>query len=777
MKSLRSFALALTLGLIPFDSGRTAESGETQPARKANRLLQEKSPYLLQHAYNPVDWYPWGQEAFDAARKDDRLIFLSIGYSTCHWCHVMERESFESEAIAEIMNRHFVCIKVDREERPDVDKIYMTFVQASTGSGGWPLNVWLTPDLKPIAGATYFPPEDKFGRPGFPTVLQSIADLWENNRKMLRERGDEVMNLLRRHFNTPPPLASSDADQTAEAAFRSLNDSFDPTYGGFGEAPKFPRPVTLNFLQRYAVRTTGNEDQREHAQKMALATLERMAAGGLRDHLGGGFHRYSVDRFWHVPHFEKMLYDQAQITIAALEAFQVTGQDKFAAIARDTLRYVLRGLTHPQGGFYSAEDADSLFERGKPEQGEGAFYVWSHQEIVALLGQERAERFNLFYGVEPSGNAPVGSDPHEEFNGKNILIQRYSLEDAAEKLDTTPAALAQELAADRTRLFRQRESRPRPHLDDKVITAWNGLMISAFARASQVLDEPDYLKAARAAAAFVKRNLYLEEEQELLRTYRQGASDIRGFSDDYAFLVQGLLDLYEASFDIKWLRWAQQLQRTQDRLFWDEQSAGYFSTTGKDPSILLRLKEDYDGAVPSPNSVTVLNLLRLAQMTGQESLGERVRKTLAYFTPAMNNSPGSMPQMLAALLFSTAKTRQVVFAAQPQAEDLRPFLRTLHRSFLPDKIVLLADGAAGQAFLGQSLPFLREVRPKEDRATAFLCENFVCQVPTNDPELFAKQLFGAAASDEPGLPENAPEPAPIIEKEPAGEGPDAAGSN
>ena len=711
-----------------------------------NRLALEKSPYLLQHAHNPVDWYPWGQAAFDKAKAEDKLIFLSVGYSTCHWCHVMERESFENEDIAKIMNEHFVCVKVDREERPDVDRVYMSFVQATTGGGGWPMNCWLTPDLKPVVGATYFPPVDKFGRPGFPTVLNQIATAWTMDRASLVERGDEILKALQQHFTPTETNEKALGPQTLDAAYKAIASSYDETLGGFGSAPKFPRPVTLNFLQRYAVQETAKSEDRDKARSMALFTLDRMAAGGMYDHLGGGFHRYSVDQFWHVPHFEKMLYDQAQLAIAYLEAYQVTGDKKYELIARDILDYVLRDMTDASGGFYSAEDADSFFEHNKPEHGEGAFYVWDRKDIVSLLGKEKAERFNGFYGVESSGNAPSGSDPHNEFTGKNILIQRLSLKDAAKEFGQTSEALATELASSRKILFLEREKRPRPHLDDKIITAWNGLMISAFAKAHQVLNEPRYLGAANASATFLRETLYKQETKTLIRNYREGASTIDGFVDDYAFLTQGLLDLYEASFDISWIEWAQQLQATQDGLFYDQNSAGYFSATGQDPSILLRLKEDYDGAEPSPNSVSIMNLLRLSQITANDQLLEQAQKTLAHFSESITEQPSSAPQMLAALNFSLVKAKQVVFAAKPEDDGFQRLLRSLHRSFIPNKIVLLADGAKGQAILGKQLAFIKTVEPIQNQATAYVCENFVCQLPTVDVAQFEKLITGSKSN-------------------------------
>ena len=689
-----------------------------------NQLVQEKSPYLLQHAHNPVEWLPWGDEAFEKARTEDKPIFLSIGYSTCHWCHVMAHESFENEATARLLNERFVSIKVDREERPDVDRVYMTFVQATTGSGGWPMSVFLTPELKPFAGGTYFPPEDRYGRAGFPTVLLRVSEAWRQNREKVIEQGDRMVEALR--SNTEGMEENPKMPGTAEikAALNQLTHGFDSEYGGFGSAPKFPRPATLNLLFR--IGGVGEEG----ARKMALSTLKSMAAGGMHDHLGGGFHRYSVDRFWHVPHFEKMLYDQAQLAISYLEAFQITGESFHSQVARDILDYVRRDMTDPEGGFYSAEDADSLSpDPAHPHQGEGLFYVWTQAEIEEELGGQAAEVFGRFYGVDPQGNAPEGSDPQGEFTGKNILIQRQSVEQLAGSLKRSPEEIAAILDQGRAKLFASRTTRPRPHLDDKIITAWNGLMISAFARAFQVLDEPSYLECATRAAEFIRNHLLLPDGT-LLRNYRHGAGKVKGFADDYAFLIQAFLDLYEAGFDIRWLKLAQELQRKQDALFADPQNGGYFGVTNDDPNIFLRMKEDYDGAEPSANSIAALNLLRLEQMTGDEELGEFGRLTIAAFGEQLRRIPTAMPQMLVALQFAMVKPKQIVIAASSdQATDL---LREIHARFIPNKVLLLADQEAGQNWLGSQREFLKTVTQIEGRPTAYVCENFACQLPTNN---------------------------------------------
>src|SRR5256714_692266 len=552
-------------------------AAEIQPANPShtNRLAKEKSPYLLQHAHNPVDWYPWGEEAFEKARQENKPMFLSIGYSTCHWCHVMAHESFENEEIAAQMNRDFVNIKVDREERPDVDRVYMTFVQATTGGGGWPMSVWLTPDLKPFVGGTYFPPEDRYGQPAFRKVLDRIATAWKQDHEKIAESGSKILEALRESQNSAADANAKIDKDVFENAYQQLDRSFDPREGGCSTAPKFPRPVALNFLTRFYASETKSENAR-HALEMDLLTLRKMAAGGVHDHLGGGFHRYSVDRYWHVPHFEKMLYDQAQLATAYLDGFQITQDRQNAEVARDVLDYVARDMTSKDGGLFSAEDADSLFEHGKPEHGEGAFYVWSEKQIDSVLGDDSAT-FKFHFGVQPHGNAPEGSDPQDEFRGKNILIERHTVSETAEHFKKSEDEIRQSLARNREKLLSIRNKRPRPHLDDKIIAAWNGLMISAYARAAQILDEPRYLEAAARAAKFIRANLYDAKSKLLFRSYRDGRSNVEGFADDYAFVIQGLMDLYEASFDIELLKFALELQETQDRLFFDERNGCEYS--------------------------------------------------------------------------------------------------------------------------------------------------------------------------------------------------------
>lgn len=704
--------------------------------KKPNRLAQEKSPYLLQHAFNPVAWYPWGEEAFAKARAERKPIFLSIGYSTCHWCHVMEHESFENDSIARIMNENFVCIKVDREERPDVDKVYMTAVQALTGHGGWPLSVWLTPDLKPFFGGTYFPPDSRYGRPGFPEVLQQLSKAWREQREQILTSGDSILATLREL--TTPKVTSTPVllAPFARTAYAQFQQSYDERLGGFGNAPKFPRPAVFNFLLRYSKR----HDERRGLE-MTLHTLQRMWAGGMYDHLGGGFHRYSVDAFWRVPHFEKMLYDQAQLVWSYVEAYQITHESFYAEVARAVLDYVLRDMTHPEGGFYSAEDADSALDPKHPEEKvEGAFYMWQRDEIVAVLGESDAEVFNYLFGVSDSGNTI--SDPQGEFQNRNVLYAAYTPAEAAKRFNRSASELAELVRAAKAKLFEARSHKPRPHLDDKIITAWNGLMISAFARAAQVLNEPKYLAAATRAAAFVMARNYDPNTHTLKRRYRDGEAKFPGHLDDYAFFTLGLLDLYEAGFDVKCLQQAVRLTETQLRLFRDEHSgaAGFFDTSGEDATILLRTQEEYDGAEPSGNAIAAWNLLRLAQMLNRPEWWNLAESIMRAFASRTEKMPHAMPQMLAAMDFSFDKPKQIIIAGNFEAHDTQALLAALHARFIPNKILLLADNAEGQQYLSESLPIMASLTRINNKATAYVCENYTCQLPTNEVEVLVRLL-------------------------------------
>ena len=636
----------------------------------------------------------------------------------------MERESFENLEIANLLNAGFVCIKVDREERPDIDQVYMTFVQATTGSGGWPMSVWLTPDLKPFLGGTYFAPEK------MKELLSRVSKAWEKDRDKIVASGDSVTRKLQQYAETGRPTNVELNPSLLVDCYSELKASFDSHDGGFGDAPKFPRVAGLSFLLHYYART-GKKD----ALEMTLLTLRKMAEGGIHDHLGGAFHRYSTDVEWHVPHFEKMLYDQAQLACAYLDAYQITHEKPFAETARDILQYVQRDLTGEQGQFYSAEDADSPVAEKPTTNAEGAFYVWEQKQIEDALGKGSAALFDYYYGVEQDGN--VRSDSRGELSGKNILKVAHTLAETAKRFRISDDETVRQLESSRQGLFQARTRRPRPRLDDKAITAWNGLMISAFARASQVLDDAGFLASAQRARSFLKQKCYEPGTGQLLRRYRAGQAAIEGYAEDYAFLIQGLLDLYETSFEVDDLNWAIALQNTQTRLFEDKSHGGFFTTAESDPALLLRMKEDYDGAEPSANSVTVLNLLRLAQMTDNKVWQLSAEAALKAFADRLHKEPGAMPQMLVALDFSLGKPKQIVIAGKREAEDTKAMLKAAHEGYHPNQILLLADGAEGQRALGGYLEFLRDLQPLDGKATGFVCENY-----TTNLNEFRKQLSG-----------------------------------
>jgi uncharacterized protein YyaL (SSP411 family) len=719
-----------------------------------NRLAREKSPYLLQHAYNPVDWYPWGEEAFARARRENKPIFLSIGYSTCHWCHVMERESFENDDIAGLMNRYFVCIKVDREERPDLDKVYMTAVQATTGSGGWPMSVWLTPDLKPFYCGTYFPPESRSGRPGFKELLQRVHDVWEANPDGVVAQANQVTDALTQHATLRQAVVAGSADRAQpdeeidpaplELGFEQFRGSYDDEHGGFGAAPKFPRPVTLNFLFRYSARGWEGEPSGEaqRARAMALHTLRAMGEGGLFDQLGGGFHRYSVDDRWLVSHFEKMLYDQAQLVSSYIDAYQITHEPFYADVARRTCDYVLRDLAGPDGGFYSAEDADS-------EGVEGKFYVWTREEVDQIIGGDaKADIFCRYYGIEHEGNWE---------HGNNVLHVALTVEQTAKLFHKSEGEVQAILADGRARLFAAREKRVRPHRDEKILTAWNGLMIAALGRAHQAIvvdrltsgggaghaasGDAAYsnlcLRAAQRAARYILANRF--KDGRLLRT-----ATVPAMVEDYACFANGLIDLYETDFDPEWLQKAIELTDTMLELFYDPKDGGFFQTDGRDASVLVRSKEDYDGAEPSGNSMAVLLLLRLGQITDRASYRDAAEKTLRLFANHLRVAPHAVPQMLCALDFYLSQPKQMIIAIPPgreDAADTRALLSVIRGRYVPNAIVILADGGQRQRTLAKWLPFLETVRPLDGKPTGYVCANHACQLPTNDLATLEKRLL------------------------------------
>ena len=740
-----------------------------------NSLALAKSPYLRQHANNPVGWLEWGEAAFARARAEDKPILLSIGYSTCHWCHVMARESFENAAIAAQLNHDFIPVKLDREERPDVDRVYMTYIQARTGSGGWPLNVFLTPDLKPFFGGTYFPPEDRQGRRGFPSLLAAIAGAWHDKRADLVAEADRVLASLRDHYRNraasvadsggpgstpasstspssaaPIPLHEAAGD-AFERGFAHLYESFDATHGGFGGAPKFPRSGNIDFLLRVAALQGGGatETGRE-ALRLIAETLRNMIQGGLHDHLGGGFHRYSVDAGWFVPHFEKMLYDQALIARNLLDTARATGDERLAWAARSVFDYLLRDLAHPRGAFFSAEDADS--DRTPAEGGghaEGAFYVWTRTELDRVLPPVDTALVCAHFGIEDAGNVPAELDPHCEFTGRNILRQSRPLAETAVGLGLDPIAAADRLAASLERLRAIRASRPRPHLDDKVLAAWNGLALSALARAAVhpaacLADKrPFYLEAALRCARFIESELWVPARRVLLRSWRDGPAAIDGFAEDYACVVAGLLDLHQATLDPHWLRFAEKLQAALDARFWDEAEGGYFSAPA-DTELVLRLKDDYDGAEPAASSFALSNLVRLSILQGEPASNEtapalaphraRAARVAEAFRSQWSGAPHALPVLLCGLADLLAEPAHVILAGDPADPAFTALASVVHAAppFSAPVYLLTPYDAA----------WARDMVPLGGRPTAYLCRDLACQTPVTNPIALRELLLG-----------------------------------
>ena len=684
--------------------------------QSTNRLSRETSPYLLQHAHNPVDWYPWGDEAIERSRDEDKPILLSIGYSACHWCHVMERESFENNEIAAVMNEHFVNIKVDREERPDLDDIYMHAVQMMTGQGGWPMTVFLSPDLRPFFGGTYFPPDDRYGRPGFKRLLQTLAEAYRDRKDQIRQSGEQIMQNLQQMSRVHP---SSDllTDDLIRNAVRELEGRFEERYGGFGNAPKFPPSGSLSLLLR-AWRKTG----RETLLHMVEKTLQHMARGGMYDQLGGGFHRYSTDEQWLIPHFEKMLYDNALLTPVYLEAYQVTGNEFYADVARETLDYILREMQDPRGPFYSTQDADS-------EGVEGKFFVWRPEEIREHLDDAAARVFCRYFNVTDAGNFE---------HGTSALHVNRSLEEVARELGMEPESAGGLLVSAKKEMFKIREGRVKPGLDDKVLTSWNGLMMSAMAKGSQVLDEPAYAEAARRAADFTLSEMC--RDGLLLATHREGRSRLNAYLDDYAFLSAGFTDLYETTFDTRWLGEAKRWMNILIEYFWDEEEGGFYFTGKNHEQLLTRARSGLDGAIPSGNAVAAETLLRLAVLTGEAEFRAKGIELFRAFRTMMDKVPAGFSRFLVALDFYLDTPQEVAIVGASDAEDTRVLLRAVRRRFRPNQVVALMDPDADVGAVGQEVPLLAGKSQLDGRATAYLCENYACQAPTDSPEELSKLL-------------------------------------
>jgi uncharacterized protein YyaL (SSP411 family) len=693
--------------------------------RHVNRLIHEKSPYLLQHAHNPVDWYPWGPEAFERARQEDKPVFLSIGYSTCHWCHVMERESFEDPEVARLMNQAFISIKVDREERPDIDSIYMHVCQMVTGSGGWPLTIIMTPDKKPFFAATYIPKEDRFGQVGLLRLIPRIQALWHSRREDLLRAADQIAAGLR-EVSAGTPGSGLD-ESTLRTGAAQLAHLFDAEHGGFGHAPKFPTAQNLLFLLRVWKRYGD-----AHPLSMVEQTLVAMRRGGIYDQLGFGFHRYSTDARWLVPHFEKMLYDQAMLALAYTEAWQATGKAAYARTVREILEYVLRDMTSPEGAFYSAEDADS-------EGREGKFYLWTEEEIRQVLDPAEAALALAAFGVTPEGNFAEPGVPSP--SGENILHAAKTPAELAAEHHLPEREIELRLEAVRQKLFTHRERRVHPHKDDKVLTDWNGLMIAALARAAQVMEEPRYGEAAERAAAFILNRLRLPGGR-LLHRYREGEAAIPASLDDYAFFIFGLIELYEATFQPRHLATALELNRVLLEHFWDAQGGGCYFTADDAEELLVRPKEIYDGAVPSGNSIEMLNLLRLARLTGDPALETKAAELARAFSKTVCEAPAAYTQLLVALDFALGPAYEVVIAGDPQSPDTQAMLAALRHAFIPNHVVLLRPSDPAEPEITRLAPYTKDQVAISGKAAAYVCQNFRCQLPTSDVNQML-ELLGA----------------------------------
>ncbi len=678
-----------------------------------NRLVFEKSPYLLQHARNPVNWYPWGDLAFEKAKELDLPVFLSIGYSTCHWCHVMEKESFEDDTVAALMNDNFISIKVDREERPDIDQIYMAVCQAVTGQGGWPLTVILTPEKQPFFAGTYFPRESRFGRTGMTDLIPKIREIWSTKREELEDSAAQITNHIRLAGSKPGQL-SRDLPQLA---FEQLNARFDPLHGGFGSSPKFPSAHNLIFLLRYWHQTGEFK-----ALEMVEKTLLQMQLGGIYDQVGYGFHRYSTDEAWLLPHFEKMLYDQALLIMAYLEAFQATGKELYAKIAREVISYILRDMTAPEGGFFSAEDADSEGE-------EGLFYQWSKAEFMEIVGEMDGDLFVEIFNLKDEGNYYDESEKSK--TGRNIPYLKKPFADLAEIYDIDKNQLEESWTNIRQTLFIAREDRIHPLKDDKILTDWNGLMIAALAKAAAVLDEPGYLSAAKKAADFIWDKLR-DDQGKLIKRFRDGVAGQPSHLDDYAFMVWGLIEVYQADFDPEYLQKAVVLNELMIKEYWDDQLGGLFLSGIEQTDLIVRSKEIYDGAVPSGNSVSVNNFLRLARLTQDQDLEKKAHLIGEVFAEQVNPVPQGFTHLLTGLIFSEGPSYEVVVSGNINGDDTQQMLKVLQQGYHPNIITHLRPSDQPESAIYQLASFLQEQPAIDGKATAYVCQDFTCKSPTTN---------------------------------------------
>ncbi len=690
------------------------ETGSKTVKKNHNRLIYEKSPYLLQHAENPVNWYPWGPEAFDKALEEDKPIFLSIGYSTCHWCHVMAHESFEDPNVAELMNDAFISIKVDREERPDIDKTYMTVCQMFTGSGGWPLTIIMTPEKKPFFATTYLPKESRFGRVGMLDLIPKVHEVWTNRQEEALRSAEKITSTLQKTAQDAP---GDELDESIlKIAYGQLTRRFDTEHGGFSDAPKFPTPQDLFFLLRYWKRTGDSK-----ALDMVEKTLQKMRMGGIYDHVGFGFHRYSTDSHWRVPHFEKMLYDQALLSMAYIEAYQATGREEYAKTVREIFSYVLRDMTATEGGFYSAEDADS---EGK----EGKFYLWTLEEIGNLLSREETDLITMLFNLEERGNFLDESTGKR--TGTNILHVSKSINEVATELNTSEEELQEHLDPVLQTLFAYREKRVRPYKDDKVLTDWNGLMIAALAMGARVFEKAEYGEAAESAVDFVLENMR-SSEGRLLHA-RGGQANVPAFLDDYAFLIWGLLELYESTFNVRYLQTALELNKDLIEQFWDDDNGGFYFTPKNSEDLLFRQKEIHDGAVPSGNSVAMLNLLRLGRITADSDLEDKASRIGSAFSSGVKQSASAHTQLMIAVDFGLGPSFEVVIVGNPEADDTEEMLKAVRKQFMPNKVVILRPTERDSVGIDDLTGFTRQFKSIDGKATAYVCLDYNCRLPTTD---------------------------------------------
>ena len=687
-----------------------------------NRLQYEKSPYLLQHADNPVDWYPWGDEAFKKAKEENKPIFLSIGYSTCHWCHVMAHESFEDPEVAELMNKTFINIKVDREERPDIDGIYMNVCQMMTGGGGWPLTIIMTPDKKPFFSGTYFPKESRYGRVGLIDLIRKTDSLWKNSREEVNNASEEILKILKKSSTASP---GKEIDESfLKITYLQLKDRYDSKNGGFGKAPKFPTPHNLLFLLRFWKRTDNKQ-----ALEMVEKTLKAMKQGGIYDHVGHGFHRYSTDRNWTLPHFEKMLYDQALLAMAYTEAYQATGNQEYRKTAEEIFNYVLRDLTSPEGGFYSAEDADS-------EGVEGKFYIWKEDEIKSILGDKDADLFINVYNVKKAGN--FRDEASMEMTGQNILHITKPLAETAKELKIPLPELESRLESSRKKLFEVREKRIRPHRDDKILTDWNGLMIAALSKASRAFNKPRYAEAARKAADFLLSKSR-KSDGRLFHRYRDGEAGITGYLDDYAFFNWGLIELYEATFDIKYLQTALALNNEMIKHFQDTKNGGFFLSADDGENLLIRQREIYDGAIPSGNSIAMLTLLKIARITGNPDFEKMAANIGRTFHKDVAKTPMAHTMLMCAIDFAEGPSQEIVLVGNPGSGDTGKFLDVIYKGYLPNKVVIFKPGDESQE-ITKIAGYTTDQKSIDNKMTVYVCMNFSCKKPVTDVEELKKLL-------------------------------------